>query len=85
MDSNENIRKQIFDIIKNQLKNNDPPETKITLDRLIKEGFSDFQAKQLIGQCVAVEIFNVIKYGKPYDNERYVKNLKKLPEEPFEN
>ncbi|MDD2636415.1 MAG: hypothetical protein PHW82_13065 [Bacteroidales bacterium] len=31
---NETLREQIFEIIKNQLRDNDPPETKITYDRL---------------------------------------------------
>ncbi len=34
--------------------------------------------------CVIVEIFEVVKLGKPYDNDRYVKNLEKLPEEPYD-
>lgn len=49
MKSNEIVREQIFEIIKNQLKNNDPPETKITYDRLRKLGFNNFVTKQLIG------------------------------------
>jgi hypothetical protein len=83
METNETLRKQIFEIISNQLRTNDPPETKITFDRLRKQGYDDLQTKQLIGQCLAVELFGVLKYGKPYDNERYVKNLSALPKEPF--
>ncbi|WP_194767644.1 hypothetical protein [Tamlana sp. I1] len=84
METNEKLREQIFDIIKNQLKDNTPPETKETFDRLKKEGFDDFQSRQLIGQCLAVELFEVMKNGKPYNNKRYVKNLLALPKEPFE-
>jgi len=84
METNEILRKQIFEIIKNQLKANDPPETKKTLNRLIKLGYSEFESKQFIGQCIAVELFEVIKNKKPFDEDRYVNNLKKLPEEPFD-
>ncbi len=84
METNELIRKQIFEIIKKQLKDNIPPETKETFERLKKGGYDDFQSKQMIGQCLAVELFDVIKHGKPYNNERYVKNLLALPKEPFE-
>lgn len=84
MEVNENLREQIFEIIKNQLENNDPPETQETYDRLRKEGFDDFTCKQLIGQCLSVELFDAIKFKKPYNNERYVKNLKALPKEPFD-
>jgi hypothetical protein len=38
----------------------------------------------MIGQCVAIELFEIIKMGKPFDNDRFIKNLKKLPKEPFE-
>lgn len=84
METNERLRKQIFDIIKNQIRDNTPPETKETFDRLRKQGYDDFQTRQMIGQCIAVEIFRVMKYGELYNNERYVKNLKALPKEPFE-
>jgi hypothetical protein len=84
MKTNEKIRTHILEIVGNQLEENNPPETQITYDRLISEGFNDIQVRQLIAQCVAVEIFEVMKYGKPYDNNRYIKNLKKLPQEPFE-
>ncbi len=84
METNEILREQIFEIIKNQLRNNNPPETKITYDRLLKDGFNDLQARKMIGQCLTVELFDVMKYGKPYNNERYIKNLKALPKEPFD-
>jgi len=84
METNKILKEQIFEIIKNQLRDNDPPETKNTYDRLIKSGFDDFQTRQMIGQCLAVELFDVMKFGKPYNNERYIKNLRALPKEPFD-
>lgn len=84
MEQNEIMRDQIFEILENQIKSNTPPETKTTYNRLIKEGYNDFETKQLLGQCIAVEIFRVIKYGEAYNNERYIKNLKGLPKEPSE-
>lgn len=83
METNEILREQIFGIIKNQLRDNDPPETKNTYDRLKKDGFDDLATRQMIGQCLAVELFDVMKFGKPYNNERYIKNLSALPKEPF--
>jgi len=84
METNEKIREQIFEIINNQLRDNDPPETKATFDRLRKQGFDDSQTRQMIAQCLAVELFEVMKFGKPYNNARYIKNLKALPKEPFD-
>ncbi len=84
MKPNEKLRDEIFKIIKNQLDANDPPETKITYNRLIRSGYNEFEANQLIGQCVAIEIFDVLKHKKPFDESRYIKNLRQLPKEPFE-
>jgi hypothetical protein len=39
-------------------------------------------ARMLIGQCMAVELFGILKFKKPFNLKRYVSNLKKLPEEP---
>lgn len=84
MKANEILREQIFEIIKNQLRSNNPPETKATYNRLLEDGFDDSDTRQMIGQCLAVELFNIMKFGKPFDNKRYIKNLKALPKEPFE-
>lgn len=84
MEINEELREQIFEIINNQLRDNKPPETKTTYNRLQKQRYNDFQTRQMIGQCLAVELFGILKHGKPYNNERYIKNLKALPKEPFD-
>ena len=67
-----------------QLKKNDPPETRETLDRLISEGFSESDARVLLGQVVAVELHCVSKERKPFNRERFVRNLRGLPAEPHE-
>ena len=84
METNERLGEHIFEIIENQLRDNNPPETKVTYDRLRKQGFDDFQTKQLIGQCLVVELFDVIKLEKPFNNARYTKNLLALPKKPFD-
>jgi hypothetical protein len=84
METNLKLRNEIFKIIENQIEANDPPETLKTFKRLKDKGFNDFEVKQLIGQCVAVEIYNVLKFKKPLDKERYIKNLNNLPKEPSE-
>ena len=66
------------------MERNDPPETRQTLGRLKKDGYSDTDARMLIAQCVAAELFNVMNENEPYDKERYVKNLNNLPDFPSE-
>lgn len=84
MKPNAEARKQILEIVENQLRQNNPPETKTTLERLIESGYDKGDAKILIGQYVAVEIFNILKKKTPFDNARYVKNLNYLPKDPTE-
>ena len=85
MESREVIRQQIFEVIRNQIESNTPPEAKQTLKRLMETGYSDEDARMLIGQCVAVELFSVIKHSEPFNIDRYVLNLKNLPAEPFDD
>ena len=84
MKQNEILRNEIFHIIENQMRDNNPPETKQTYQKLLKMGYSKTDAKKYIGQCVAVELFNIIKHKQPFNEKRYIENLKKLPEQPFE-
>ena len=84
MKVNENLRNAIFEVIDNQINANDPAETAITFERLINEGYSEFAAKQLIGQALAVELFDVMKKKVPFNETRYIKNLKNLPKEPVD-
>jgi hypothetical protein len=84
MKVNENLRNTIFEVIDTQIKDNNPVETAITLKRLRDEGYSEFEAKQLIGQAVAVELFYIMKKKVPFNKMRYIRNLTNLPAEPVE-
>ena len=84
MKVNEHLRDTIFEVIENQINANDPPETALTLERLLNEGYTEFQAKQLIGQAVVIEVIDALKNKKPYNEERYINNLRRLPKEPQE-
>ncbi len=82
--SNPRLKAAFLEIVENQLKANDPPETRQTLDRLIAQGISEEDAKIYIAQAVCVEVFNVMKHNQPSDQARYLRNLNRLPKEPQE-
>ena len=84
METNKILHRQIMNIIDNQIRDEDPPETKQTLERLVEAGHSKTDAKKYIGQCIAVELFNVMNKQQPFDEKRYIKNLMNLPKEPFD-
>ena len=78
------MRKIFLEIINNQIRDNNPPETKQTLDRLISEGISEKEAKDMIGGVVISEIFDVLKNKEEFNEERYIAALDKLPDQPWE-
>ena len=84
MQPNKILKTEILQVVENQIRDNNPPETRQTYDRLLALGISESDAKIYIGQCITMEIFNIMKHQQPFDEKRFVKNLLKLPEEPFE-
>ncbi|MGH8179120.1 MAG: hypothetical protein ACREV5_22900 [Steroidobacter sp.] len=76
-------REAILEAVENQLRENDPPETALTLARLIKSGESKENAMRLIACAVTVELFEALKGNGSFDETRYVENLRRLPELPF--
>ena len=83
-DFNPHLRAAILEAVENQIANDNPPETRLTYARLLREGISEDDAKVLIGSVVAVEIFEVVNRREPFNQERFVKALNRLPELPEE-
>jgi hypothetical protein len=84
MKISENLRLVISEVIDNQIEANDPPETALTLKRLMDDGYSEFKARQLVGQAVVIEVIDAVKNRKPYNEARYLRNLRNLPKNPQE-
>ncbi len=78
------LQMAILEIVDNQLRDNTPPETRETLERLQREGHSVDEAKRLIGVAVLCELNDVMKSHQPYNQARYVTALKQLPSVPFD-
>jgi len=83
MKHNEILRQEFIGVIEKQIKDNDPKETRVSYERLVGMGYTPEEAKTMLAQCLTVEMFNVIKYQKKFDEQRYVKSLRNLPNDPF--
>jgi hypothetical protein len=83
-ETNPQLGKMILEIVQNQIRENDPPETRQTFERLKSEGYSADEARRLISTVVTVEIFHVTRDRQPFNNNRFVWNLKHLPREPWD-
>ena len=83
-ESNPQLQAAIMKVVENQLRNNDPPQTGQTFKRLIEAGHSEKEPKRLIACVVSAEIFDVLKKNEPFNLDRFVKGLNKLPTMPWE-
>ncbi len=82
MKHNKHLQSAIFEAIDNQLEANEPPETGLTFRRLLNAGHSEYEAKQLIGQAMAIELWDIMKNKAVFNEKRYIQNLEELPKEP---
>jgi len=79
MESNNRLNAAVIQVVETQIDSNDPPETRQTFERLMAEGFSEKVTKELLGTVVIAEVFGVLKDSKPFNLERYVAALNRLP------
>jgi len=84
MKSNPHLQESILEVVDNQIRDNNPPESKQTYERLLNEGHSEIEAKKLIGCVVAAEIFYTMKNNEVFNIKRFVASLNKLPAIPGE-
>lgn len=83
-DDAKHARATIFEIIENQIRENSPPQTKATLDRLISEGIPREEAMKLIACALVDELYEIMNSERTYDESRYVANLEALPKLPWD-
>lgn len=76
--ANLRLKKLILEVVENQLRDNDPPVTRESYDKLIAAGYSVHEAKEKIGAVVIEEIYNVMKENQSYDEKRYAQALENM-------
>jgi hypothetical protein len=82
--ANPVLHAAVMEVVDNQLRGNDPPQTGQTFKRLVAAGHSEEEAKRLIACVVSVEIFDILKQQQPFNLERFVKGLDNLPAMPWD-
>jgi len=80
-ETNEFLGEEMKNVVKNQIRQNEPPETKQTYDRLLKEGFPEEEVIRMLAKVVTAEIYDVMKSEKPFNQERFIRRLQNLPDE----
>jgi hypothetical protein len=84
MPRNSVLRGALLEIAENQLRDGTRPETRSTLERLLRDGFTREEAIDLIACAVTSEFFDMMKQGQPYQESRFVAALQALPQLPWE-
>ena len=77
---NPAITAAVLEIVENQLRDNNPPEVRQTLERLIKEGHSEAVSRRYIGIAVLFMLNDMAASGTAYDDTHYVEILNRLPD-----
>ncbi len=77
--NDKTVRDAVLDTVLNQIDTNDPPEARVTYDRLIEGGASNSQALNLMGAALRVEMARMLSEATPFDNDRYSVALRKIP------
>jgi hypothetical protein len=76
------VNKLILDVVEKQLESCRPAQTRETFDRLMVEGFSEEDAKHLIGSAIVVEMRSVVIEGRTFQEDRLISLLQDLPRLP---
>ena len=82
--TNRRAGELVIQAIKEQIRLNDPPETKETFDRLRREGHAKEEIYQMLGCVLVSEMYEVLKQDRLFDRELYAQRLRALPKLPWE-
>ena len=72
------LKETFLEVVENQLRDNNPPETRQTLQRLLAAGYSREKAVEMIASALIEEIWTIWHERKMFDRERYKTFLDKL-------
>lgn len=75
---NPYLKAAILEVVENQIRHNDPPETRQALERLLGRGYSRKQATEMIGSAVVEEIWAIMHDNKPFERARFAALLEQL-------
>jgi hypothetical protein len=83
-EANPELGRAILEVVENQIRDNDPPETRRTIDRLVEEGYTADEARRLVSTTVTVELFHMMRDRETFNRERFLWNLAHIPREPWD-
>jgi len=82
--TNRRAGELIIQAVKEQIRLEDPPETKETFDRLRREGHAEEDVYRMLGCVMTSEMYAVLRQKRVFDRDLYVQQLHALPKLPWE-
>ena len=76
--TNPRLKALILEVVENQIRASDPPETRQTFERLLAAGYSRKQAMEMISSALVEEIWGMLHERKLFDRGRFAGLLEKL-------
>ena len=83
-DDSEFARGALVEAVQNQIDAGDPPAAKATFNKLTLVGYERQDILNLMGQVLAVEVYNMMTEKRAFNLEWYESALRALPELPAE-
>jgi Holliday junction resolvasome RuvABC DNA-binding subunit len=74
------LTEAVLAVVDQQMRDTTPAETRRTFQRLVALGYTPEDARRLIGNVVAQEIFAVMQREEVYNEQLYIAALRGLPE-----
>ena len=62
-----------------QIASDDPPETRLTLERLLREGIPEDEAWRWLSAVMLQEMALITRHDRPFDRQGYITALNHLP------
>ena len=78
----QKLQQEITKAVKEQIAANIPPETKETFERLLTEGYSESEARELIACAMTAELYDILDKKRTFNMDAYIANLRALPKLP---
>jgi len=72
------LQKIINHSVEIQIRDNDPPITKTTFERLLRNGHDEAAAKEMIASVIAEEIYLTMKDDRKMNLDKFSKRLAEL-------
>lgn len=66
-------------IVENQLAEDNPPAVGQVMRVLMQKGLKEHDAAHAVASAVAFELYEMMEKSRPFDEQRYIRELRKLP------